>query len=399
MLLSTFPDFNIYSTTLLFLVLQGYLFAFLLLKRYVKKRHLADLFLALLLLITGYRRTTYIIGFMSWYDTFRTTKINYMLFDVTLIIGPLLYFYVKSLTKARFRFRRIDWIHFVPVSLFVCYEVFMWTYDAMQPGFHLSQNGYWMENIDWVYVAPFSVWFGYSSQLLYYAFAVQAYWLYRERIKEHFSNTYQVELNWIRHFLTAYIALFALLSIMEIIDEHISNLHWTQHWWGHLAGALVMLFVGIKGYFTDLSKLYQLTFGIKKEEVVQTDVERQKLEEQKAKLLQHIETAKPYFNPELTLRELAREINTTTANLSKTINAGFDKNFKDFINEYRIEAVKERLKKGDTEQFTLLSIAFDCGFNSKATFNRTFKKFTHHTPSQFLARPEVQTKASLDSKA
>ena len=394
MLLSTFPNFNIHSTSLLILVLQGYLFAFLLLKRYVKKRHLADLFLALLLLITGYRRTTYIIGFMGWYDTFRTTKINYMLFDVTLIIGPLLYFYVKSLTKARFQFRRIDWIHFVPVALFICYEAFMWAYDAMQPDFHLSQNGYWMENIDWVYVSPFAVIFGYSSQLLYYAFAVQVYWLYRERIKEHFSNTYQLELNWIRHFLTAYVALFALLSIMEIIDEHIADLHWTQHWWGHLAGALVMLYVGIKGYFTDLSQLYHLTFGIKKEEVVPTDVERRKLEEQKTKLLQYLQTAKPYLNPELTLADLARQLNTTTSNLSKTINAGFSKNFKDFINEYRIEAVKEKLKNGETEQLTLLAIAFDCGFNSKATFNRTFKKFTNHTPSQFLATVDKKVTSS-----
>jgi len=385
MLLATFPTFNIHSTSLLFLVLQGYLFAFLLLKRYVKKRHLADLFLALLLIITGYQRTTYIIGFMGWYDTFRTTKINYILFDLTFIIGPLLYFYVKSLTKSDFRFRRIDWIHFVPVGLFVCYEAFMWAYDAMQPNFHLAQNGYWMVNIDWMFITPFVVLLGFSSQLLYNAFAVEAYWQYRERIKQHFSNTYKVELNWIRNFLIAYITLFALQFIIEVIDSQIVSLHWTQNWWGHLAGAFVMLYVGIKGYFTDLSKLYQLTFGIKKEAVVETEEDQQKLEEQKTELLQYIETSKSYFNPELTLTELARQMKTSTSNLSKVINAGFHKNFKDFINEYRIEAVKERLKKGETEQFTLLAIAFDCGFNSKATFNRTFKKFTHHTPSQFLA--------------
>ncbi|MEZ4887093.1 MAG: helix-turn-helix transcriptional regulator [Chitinophagales bacterium] len=384
MLLLTFPNFNIYSTSLLFLVLQGFLFAFLLLRRYVQKRHLADLFLALLLIITGYRRTSYIIGFMEWYDTFRNTKINYLLFDVTFILGPLIFFYVKSLTKVRFSFRRVDWIHFVPVILYVCYEICMWIYDAMQPDFHLSQNGYWVENIDSVYVAPFAVLLGFASQLLYYAFAVQAYWHYRERIKQHFSNTYQVELNWIRNFLTAYIVLFAFQFIINVIDHQIVALHWKQNWWGHLAGALVMLYVGTKGYFTDLSKLYQLTFGIKKEEIIETDADFQKLEQQKTELLEYLETEKPYLNPELTLAELARKMKTTTSNLSKVINTGFDKNFKDFINEYRVEAVKERLKNGDTEQFTLLAIAFDSGFNSKATFNRTFKKFTDVTPSQYL---------------
>lgn len=385
MLLSTFPTFNIYGTTLLILVLQGYLFAFLLLKRYKQKRHLADLFLALLLIVTGYQRTSYILGFLGWYDTFRTTKINYILFDLVFIVGPLLYFYVKSITKARFRFRRMDAIHFLPALLYGCYEAFMWAFDAMQPDFHLAQNGFWMMNVDWLLIAPFAMLLGYSSQLLYNAFAVQAYWQYRERIKQHFSNTYKVELNWIRNFLIAYISLFAVQFIIDVIDTQIVSLHWTQNWWGHLAGALVMLYVGIKGYFTDLSKLYELTFGIKKEEVVQTDTERQKLEEQKVELLEHLETSKPYLNPELTLADLARAINTTTSNLSKTINAGFDKNFKDFINEYRIEAVKEKLKNGETEQLTLLAIAFDCGFNSKATFNRTFKKFTNRTPSQFLA--------------
>ena len=59
-------------------------------------------------------------------------------------------------------------------------------------------------------------------------------------------------------------------------------------------------------------------------------------------------------------------------------------NFNDFINHYRIEAVKVKLREGEHQQTTLLGIAFDSGFNSKATFNRAFKKSTGTTPKNFI---------------
>jgi AraC-like DNA-binding protein len=67
--------------------------------------------------------------------------------------------------------------------------------------------------------------------------------------------------------------------------------------------------------------------------------------------------------------------------LSFAINNGFGKNFNDFINELRIEEVKSRMERsGDAG---LLAIAFESGFNSKATFNRAFKKFTGLTPREY----------------
>ena len=59
-------------------------------------------------------------------------------------------------------------------------------------------------------------------------------------------------------------------------------------------------------------------------------------------------------------------------------------NFNDFINHYRIEAVKEKLQKEEHKTSTLLGIAFDCGFNSKATFNRAFKKSIDLSPKDYL---------------
>lgn len=78
-----------------------------------------------------------------------------------------------------------------------------------------------------------------------------------------------------------------------------------------------------------------------------------------------------------------------TSILSKAINQGFGKNFNDFVNEYRISEVKDRLGKSDLDRMTLLGIALDSGFNSKATFNRAFKKYTGMTPNQYVKEDAI----------
>ena len=90
---------------------------------------------------------------------------------------------------------------------------------------------------------------------------------------------------------------------------------------------------------------------------------------------------KIYLEPNLTLTDLSRKLGVNSTVLSYAINNGFGKNFNDFVNEFRISEVKEKLTSGDDS--SLLNVAFDCGFNSKATFNRAFKKFTGISPKEF----------------
>ena len=97
-----------------------------------------------------------------------------------------------------------------------------------------------------------------------------------------------------------------------------------------------------------------------------------------------MESEKPYLNPSLTLAELASKIDLHPNDLSQIINKEEGMNFNDYINSHRVEAVKSSIQSGRADQFTLLTIAYESGFNSKATFNRTFKKFTSQSPSQFL---------------
>lgn len=108
-----------------------------------------------------------------------------------------------------------------------------------------------------------------------------------------------------------------------------------------------------------------------------------KLAESKAALIQLMETEKPYLDSELSLVKLATLMEVSTHILSYIINNGFDENFYQFINRYRIEEAKKQILNPQMNHLSLLGIGFEVGFNSKTVFNTTFKKYTGQTPSEF----------------
>ena len=108
------------------------------------------------------------------------------------------------------------------------------------------------------------------------------------------------------------------------------------------------------------------------------------LEAEIEKVSNYMRDFKPYTNSKLNLVELANNLKMPPYLLSRIINAGFGKNFFDFVNSYRVEEFKSRVEDPKFRNYTLLSIAFDAGFNSKTAFNRSFKKITNRTPSSFF---------------
>jgi len=325
---------------------------------------------------------------MEWYDTFRNTKINYYLISMEMILAPLIYFYVRSITTSDFKFRKKDIWHFVPWMLFFFIKIFILVYYMNQPGFSDTQNGYMVVHFQWKYVEPIVTVFSNMQMLLYLAFTFQLFYKYKGKIQHYFSNTFKLELNWIRNFLYIYSFIFVYGMIQIIINEVITELHWTQKWWLQFFSALAVIYVGIKGYFTDTVKLTSLNFeseteskSVKRKKVVSLSDDAQ-VKKQTVKA--YFAYEKPYLNPDLNLVELAKELNMNRAELSEVINDGFGKNFNDFVNSYRIEAVKQMFSENRQKELSLLGIAFDCGFNSKATFNRVFKKLTSPSPSEYL---------------
>lgn len=379
-LLQTFPNFNAYSMPLLILIGQGYIFAIILFVRYYKKRKTSDFLLGLLLIITGLRCTAYTIGFMGWYDVYQNTKINYFLLDYSLILGPLVYFYVKSITNPAFRFKNKDILHVVPWLVYVASQVYIYIYDVQQPGFDDVQNGILYVKINFS-INLYLVIIGIISRFIYFFLAVKVFFEFRDKIKHFFSNTYKVELNWLRNFLAVYLFLFVLKILFVGINELFIQLTWTQNWWWFFIASIVLVYLGMMGIFADLGKLSNLTF-------IESDTSVAKSEEDlmpfKQKLSNYLDSEKAYLSPDLTLSELSKMTAIPSNQLSKVINTGFGKNFNDYINEYRVEEVKSALSNPEYSHYSILGIAYECGFNSKATFNRVFKKLTGNSPSQFM---------------
>ncbi len=106
-------------------------------------------------------------------------------------------------------------------------------------------------------------------------------------------------------------------------------------------------------------------------------------------LVNYIENKKPFLNPELSLPILAESLNVSRNQLSIVINQVHKKNFYEFINNYRIIEVKRLMTAPANKHLKLISLAYDAGFNSKATFNRIFKQMTGMTPSQFFSEQKV----------
>lgn len=100
--------------------------------------------------------------------------------------------------------------------------------------------------------------------------------------------------------------------------------------------------------------------------------------------IQQIITQKEILeDSDLTIANFAEKLNVPVHKVSKIINANFKKNFYDLVNQERINYAKKILK--ENKNYTIEGVAYQAGFNSRATFYRAFKKYTNQTPSQYIA--------------
>ncbi|MEP1035136.1 helix-turn-helix transcriptional regulator [Ekhidna sp.] len=103
----------------------------------------------------------------------------------------------------------------------------------------------------------------------------------------------------------------------------------------------------------------------------------------KEKLDRLVKQEKVFKTPELNLNQLAKKLEVPAYILSQLINQEYNKNFFNFINDFRIEFASQKIKDGDLDTLTLVGVAYEAGFNSKSTFNRAFKKKMGCTPKEY----------------
>lgn len=106
----------------------------------------------------------------------------------------------------------------------------------------------------------------------------------------------------------------------------------------------------------------------------------------KTRLINLMEEDQLFLNSELSLRSLAEYMNLPTNHMSQLLNEGFQQNFANYINTYRLEYFKFKLKDSRSNHLTLLALAYDSGFNSKTVFNTFFKKKMGVTPKVYWTK-------------
>jgi len=132
---------------------------------------------------------------------------------------------------------------------------------------------------------------------------------------------------------------------------------------------------------------YNLIEGLTEENqhrYAKSGLKEERSAEIKVLLAKLMEEKKLFLDEKTSLPQLAGMVNIHPNNLSQIINERIQRNFYDFINSYRIEEFKRLIALGKNKNKTFFALALDCGFNSKTSFNNSFKKITGTTPSEFI---------------
>ena len=103
-----------------------------------------------------------------------------------------------------------------------------------------------------------------------------------------------------------------------------------------------------------------------------------------------MKTEKPFKDTQLNIADLSEMIGTKPHILSKVLNESFHKNFRDFINEYRVKEFIELANSIEFKNYTFLALSYEVGFNSKSTFNLAFKKITKQSPREYFNQQGIQ---------
>jgi AraC-like DNA-binding protein len=139
--------------------------------------------------------------------------------------------------------------------------------------------------------------------------------------------------------------------------------------------------------FKGINSKLRLTKDILPNEETETTVVKEHhneaIDAQISALKQYMAEKEPFLDPSLTIQELANQIDIPVRDLSVLINQKMDQHFFDFVNEYRIQKAMNILKDKSKNDLTVLEILYEVGFNSKSSFNTSFKKYTNLTPTAY----------------
>lgn len=390
------------------LYIIGITITFFLVMLLAGKRHKteADKILVIWLCVTG-------IHLLSYYNYVSQLYFQFPYFlgfelPLPLVHVPFLYLYTTSLTGQSSKNWFKIW-HFLPFfATYILFFDFLTSPILYKIQVYEEQGrGYeWQRNLMNLAIIV--------SGIIYISLSLWKLRKHRKNINVEFSNTEKINLNWLRYLIygTTGIWIFVILGNDELI-------------YGAVVVYILFLgYFGIRqvGIFTHFHPIVLPASGELPDNMISKghlnittaekegslneafqggSIELQEVKYQKSglseaaasliheRLIQLMRDEKVFRNPEITLTELSQKLNVHPNILSQVINSKEQKNFFDYINSQRVETFKEIVSLPENQKFTLLSLAFDCGFNSKTSFNRNFKKTTGLSPSEYLQHENI----------
>ena len=310
-------------------------------------------------------------------------------FSLALVNMPILFFYLKTLMGRQLRWPEIL-SHLSPWMLYV----------GTLLGVQFQGKAAFVAVRGYLTLSPDSpTWLNYYAVPLAISAWVYCIWMlillnqHKRTLSREFSYQEAISLNWIRYLVYAYL-LLTLATMVLVFGA-------TQ--WGFfdvdvvfsLVGAVISLLIFASGFmafrqthiFSSLDPMAVPSSAPlsppPQESYAKSGLSPSQASSFLPQLAAYMDEERIFLDENLTLGALAEKLAIPTSHLSQIINQQLGKNFYDFVNEYRIQEAQQRLQDPFYDHYSILGIGLACGFKSKSSFNRAFKKFTDKTPSEF----------------
>jgi AraC-like DNA-binding protein len=307
---------------------------------------------------------------------------KYFQLELLFGIGPSLYLFTKSITDPDYRISRKEYLHFLPVIL----EFIYFRTPIYRIGFYKRMIIY--QNYTSVYqttLDPYTIvylilqWIAIASVLVYIFFSVRLLLRYNNWIKTKYSNLKNKSLGWLQIPVFFYSGFWIVWIVLRSLDTFMFQSAFKEIYLlpSTIGISITTCWIGFKGYVKSQTEVK----GFSVTPIRTGNINSNPKEAEK--ILSIMKSQKPYLNPDLDLTGLSELANMNLKVTSHLINHDLKTNFYEFVNKFRVEEFKYLVQGKDSDKFSLLGLAFECGFNSKSTFNHIFKKFTGQTPKEF----------------
>ncbi|MFD2937505.1 AraC family transcriptional regulator [Spirosoma flavum] len=292
--------------------------------------------------------------------------------------GPLVYLYVQAMTQVRFKLQSRQLIHLLPILV---YGLWLLPFKLQPMATQIAQFHHWLSDRR---TAPLMT--IYYSKGIIIGYLISAYWLvhrHQRIVRQVLAALDQNTLQWVKGLIWS---LMILYSIWVLNNESWlpNRLYFglAQVGFSYWLAYFVMNQKAIYTHVTPTISLVSLDQppSIRYRNSGLTSADVRTLSE---RVSQFMRSEKPFLDKDLTLTTLADQLSLSPTSLSQVLNEGVGANFYSFVNRHRIEESKHLLVDPTLAHYSILGIAFEAGFNSKSTFNKTFREFTGQSPSDY----------------